>query len=119
MPKQKTIPQLLKQAQIVFNRFIRERDKDKGCISCGSPNVDHASHYIAQGSCSYLRFHETNVNGSCVKCNTFMHGNLIGYRKGLIERYSVADVEMLEDHRHVTKKWTRSELLEIIEKYKL
>ena len=63
-------------------------------------------------------FYWINVNGSCAKCNTFLHGNIIGYRKGLIERYSLADVEILEDQRHDLKKWTRSELLEIIEKYK-
>lgn len=119
MPKTQSIPSLTAKAQKVFNQWIRFRDKDKGCVSCPSPNVDHASHYVAVGGCSALRFNEINVNGSCAKCNTFLHGNIIGYRKGLIERYSLADVEMLEDQRHDLKKWTRAELLEIIEKYKL
>ena len=119
MPKTQSIPSLTAKAQKVFNAWIRFRDKDKGCVSCPSPNVDHASHYVAVGGCSALRFNEINVNGSCAKCNTFLQGNIIGYRKGLIERYSLADVKMLEERRHELKKWTRSELHAIIEKYKL
>lgn len=30
-----TIPKLLKEAQIAFNAFIRERDREKPCICCG------------------------------------------------------------------------------------
>jgi hypothetical protein len=113
----KPLPKLLKQAQIVFNKWIRERDKDLGCISCGG-SVDHAGHYFAQGSNSALRFDEMNVNGQCVGCNTYKHGNLINYRKGLVKRYGKEETEQFEIlAERGAYKWSRSEVEEIIKKY--
>lgn len=119
--KQKTtpLPKLLKKAQSVFNTYIRTRDKLRGCISCGG-DVDHAGHYFAAGSHSALRFHEINVNGQCVGCNTYKHGNLIYYRRGLVHRYGELMVEQLERESIETrvKKYSREELESIIQKYK-
>lgn len=115
-----TLPKLLKKAQSVFNSFIRTRDKLNGCISCGG-DVDHAGHYFAQGSHSSLRFDEMNVNGQCVGCNTYKHGNLIYYRKGLVKKYGELMVEQMEREaiENRIKKWSRDELEEIISKYKI
>lgn len=115
--KQITLPKLKRKAQTVFNTWIRKRDKDLPCISCKKARVSHAGHYIAQGSSSLLRFNEKNVNGQCVGCNTFKHGNLLEYRMGLVERYGLNVVKELESKRHEIKKWKRWELEEIIEKY--
>src|SRR5688572_29929809 len=114
MAKVIRLPKLLKKAQIVFNRFIRERDKDKGCISCGS-QVTEAGHYYSQGHHSALRFNEVNTNGQCTRCNCFLHGNLIHYRNGLISRYNQNTVDLLDwaSKKRVTK-WSRFELEEII-----
>lgn len=115
--KQTPLPKMLKKAQEVFNRWIRERDKDKGCISCGS-EVDHAGHYYSQGHHSGLRFNEINTNGQCLRCNNFLHGNLINYRKGLVKRYGEAKVMLLENNNvNKVKKWTRVELQAIIQEY--
>lgn len=113
------LPKLLKKAQIVFNKWIRDRDKDKGCISCGS-QVSEAGHYYSQGHHSSLRFNEVNTNGQCTRCNCFLHGNLIHYRNGLIERYSQKELDLLDSvgTRDKFKKWSRFELEEIISKYK-
>lgn len=118
MAKTKTIPQLTKKAQEVFNRFIRERDKNLGCISCGG-SVDHAGHYFSAGQHSALRFHEDNVHGQCVGCNNFKHGNLAHYRINLTNRIGEHRVKRLEVEmiNARVKKWSRTELLEIIEKY--
>lgn len=116
--KVRTRSQLLKLAQAAFNRFVRERDAERGCISCPSPNVQHASHYYSQGHHSALRFNEVNVNGSCLKCNTFLHGNLIHYRNGLLKRYPQRDIDLLDSAaRNKIKKWSISELEYIIKKY--
>jgi hypothetical protein len=50
----------------------------------------------------------------------FLHGNLIRYRQGLVERYGEQKVLELEDsaNRNRLKKWTREELEEIINQYK-
>lgn len=113
------LQKLLKKAQDVVNKYIRERDKDKGCISCGG-SVDHAGHYFPQGSHSALRFNEANINGQCVRCNLYLSGNLPYYRIGLVERIGEEAVKELEDaaQRNKLKKYTREELEEIIAKYK-
>jgi len=117
--KNKSLPQLLQKAQKVFNKWIRERDKEKGCISCGSP-VEHAGHYFSQGHHSSLRYCEINVNGQCLRCNNFLHGNLIRYRQGLVKRYGEERVIKMEQNADLRKawKWDRIELEMIIEKYK-
>lgn len=112
------LPKLLKKTQMVFNSYIRNRDKDLGCISCGG-SIDHAGHYFSVGSHSILRFDEMNVNGQCIGCNTYKHGNLIMYRIGMVKKYGNLMVELLEIEAIETrvKKWTRTELEEIIKKY--
>jgi hypothetical protein len=113
------LPKMLVRAQTVFNKWVRNRDQNAGCISCGG-SVDHAGHYFNQGHHSALRFSEINVNGQCVSCNLFKSGNLIKYRQGLVKRYGAAKVEQLELNADLKKawKWTRTEIEEIIEKYK-
>jgi hypothetical protein len=111
------LPKLLQKAQLVFNAFIRERDKDKGCISCGS-EVTQAGHYFSAGHHSGLRFNEMNTNGQCTRCNCFLSGNLIKYRSGLIKRYSEGKVILLEVTANKVKKWSRFELELIIQEYK-
>ena len=111
------LPKLLKKAQVVFNNWIRERDRDKGCISCGG-KVEQAGHYFNQGQHSSLRFDEMNVNGQCVRCNLFLHGNLIEYGQGIIKRYGPLEHYLLIiKSRNRIKKWTRDELNEIIKIY--
>ena len=118
MKEIKSIPKLLAEAQKVFNKFIRERDKDNGCISCPTGRVEHASHYLSQGHHGHLRFNEINVNGSCLRCNKFLHGNLISYRSGLIKKVGEQKVLLLESQAHSVKKWSRIELETIIKMYK-
>jgi len=117
-----SLPKLLKKAQEVFNRWIRERDQEKGCISRGcNGRVENAGHYFSQGNHSGLRFNEANVHGCCVKCNLFLSGNLIRYRQGLIDRYGEDYVKRLEEKEAKMIgpfKWHRIELEEIIKKYK-
>lgn len=114
--KKLTIPNLLKKAQIVFNRFIRNRDKNLGCISCGS-EVTEAGHYYSAGHYSSLRFNEVNTNGQCVRCNRFLHGNLIHYRQGLVKRYGEQKVLLLDSAARSHKKWDRVSLEIIIKTY--
>lgn len=118
MKKLTPLPKLLSKAQTVFNAWIRERDKDKGCISCGAP-VEHAGHYYSAGHHSGLRFSEKNVNGQCLRCNNFLHGNLINYRKGLVKRYGTDYVHLLENIADIRKahKWSRVELEAILQEY--
>lgn len=115
-----TVQDYLKLAQQVFNKFIRERDKDYTCISCGNELTGKfdAGHYFNANNHWNVRFDELNVNGQCVYCNQHLHGNLIEYRKRLIELIGVKSVEDLEEKARITRKFTREELKEIINIYK-
>jgi 5-methylcytosine-specific restriction endonuclease McrA len=118
-----TIPKLTGKAQTIFNRYIRQRDSQNGyftCISCGSTKDTSqmdAGHYVPVKNSSALRFDEYNVNGECKACNGFDQFHLIGYRKNLIDKIGERMVLHLESQSRLIKKWTRTELNEINEKY--
>lgn len=115
----KSLRELQKRTQVVFNAWIRERDKDLPCISCGQhKDKYHAGHYIAQGFSGFLKYNEDNCNKQCVGCNLFKRGNLIEYRIALVKKIGQDRVEWLENNRHQVKKWTREELEELIARYK-
>jgi hypothetical protein len=118
-----TIPKLTAKAQKVFNAYIRKRDSEDGyfiCISCGqTKTIDlmDAGHYVPVKGSSALRFDEYNVNGECKACNGFDQFHLIGYRRNLIDKVGERKVMELEYQHRLIKKWSRTELSEIIEKY--
>lgn len=117
----RTKPQLVKVAQTAFNAFVRVRDADKPCISCGKPpstetNQTDAGHFRSVGSAPHMRFVEENCHGQCKHCNQFLAGNVLAYRKGLIERIGMLSVERLEADQTV-RKYTREGLQEIARHY--
>jgi ferredoxin len=72
----KTPRDLIPEAQIVFNRFIRLRDADEPCISCGRIEVEYTiggqwdcGHFMSVGAKPELRFEEKNAYKQCKKCN--------------------------------------------------
>ena len=101
----------LKDTQVVFNKYIRLRDQDDGCISCGSKSAYayHAGHYRSIGSAGHLRFNELNCHRQCSACNTHLSGNLIQYRLGLIGKIGIHAVETLESDNN-TVKWSVEEI---------
>jgi len=115
----KTKQDYQRELQTIFNKYIRLRDKDEVCISCDRPlsSKYDAGHYRSVGSCPELRFEENNVHAQCVYCNQHLHGNLINYRKGLLERYGLAVVEWLEID-HEPKHYSIEDLKEKKEYYK-
>ena len=65
-----------KQAQQAFNLFIRARDHDRPCISCGETNppdlhggVWDCGHFKTVGAHPELRFEELNAHRQCKSCN--------------------------------------------------
>ena len=117
--KLKTKSDYQKDLQKEVNYFIRQRDKDKPCISCSKPLIGKfdAGHYRSQGGNPELRFNELNIFGQCVRCNQHLHGNLIDYRIGLIKRIGVDKVEWIES-KHEPQHYTIEELKEMIIKYR-
>jgi len=112
---------LLKKAEEIVNKYVRLRDKDKPCISCGyigDKRQFHAGHYKPKGRNSALRFNEQNIHKQCSICNNHLSGNLVRYREGLIKKIGLLAVSNLECNNE-TKKWSVEELKAIIKEYKL
>ena len=102
-----------------FSRFIRLRDKDLGCISCGTKNdvVYAAGHFRSRGAIGALMFHEDNVHKQCNKyCNKELSSNYVNYKPALIEKIGLERVEWLEGH-HEPKQYTVQDLVEIKLRY--
>lgn len=115
----KTRTDWLNEVQVIFNEFIRLRDCGLPCISCGNNNDVkwNAGHYRSVGGNPEIRFHELNVHKQCEYCNTYLHGNLIEYRKGLIKKIGPEFVELLEGPQ-VAKHYSIPELIELKVIYK-
>ena len=116
----KSTAYLKKKAQEVFNKWIRLRDAEQPCISCGKWKIEHACHYFAAGKYNHLRFDPDNCFGGCLACNYFEHGNLLKYREGLIQRIGIERLEALElraQMRHSTKD-DRFTFIHVIETFK-
>ena len=117
--RQKTIPQLIAEAQKEFNAYIRLRDQIAGhpCISSGRPldwsgNAVDAGHYRSTGAASHLRFDEDNCHAQSKHDNKYLAGNAADYRLGLIARIGLARVEALEANNEVIR-WDRDTLRQI------
>lgn len=99
----KTHNQFIKEAQSAVNKYIRVRDENKECISCGTPLISEklgggfdAGHFRSRGSAPHLRFYTLNIHGQCKRCNRWLGGNYHEYRIGLIERLGIEKVQTIE-----------------------
>ena len=120
----KSIPELIKLATIVFNRWIVQRDLNGdyfNCISCGirrHKSEAQCGHYRPVNY-SALRFNEDNCHAQDASCNCLDPDHLTGYRKNLIMKIGYVKVEWLDSHKIGEDfKWSREDLLKIINKYK-
>lgn len=104
----------LREAQASFNAYIRERDAEEPCISCGRFHTGKydAGHYRSVGSSPELRFDEDNCHRQCVPCNQHKSGNLISYRINLVKRIGQERVDKLEGP-HEPKRYTIEQIKEI------
>lgn len=116
-----TLSDWKKKVQSIFNKYIRLRDINKGCVSCGVSLVKRkfdAGHFYPT-TYEGLRFNELNVHGQCVPCNRNKHGNIHEYRKRITNRISKEELEWLDENRHKALKLTKYELESLYEEYKL
>ena len=119
----KTIAQRIAAAQIAFNAFIRERDKDKGCFVCGRPftdkpgQVQHAGHVRSRGAAGHLRFNEDNCMGECEGCNGPHGAKPHQIEAGAIARIGAERyAELCADN--TPHKWTHEELIAVRDTYR-
>lgn len=117
----KTVTDYTRDAQKIVNQYIRLRDKDLDCISCGADldarNTNAGHHFSANGFPN-TRFNEDNIHNQCVYCNQHNSGNLLEYRKGLIDKIGQERYDKLEAESKEKKSYTKEELKNIIKKFK-
>lgn len=109
----------LSEAQDIFNAFIRKRDEELPCISCGRMNVIqwHAGHYKTRKAHPELRFDEANVHKQCSQCNDHDSGNISAYKPNLIKKIGIEEVERLDNSSEL-HKYTIDEIKSIKATYK-
>ncbi len=123
-----TVSDWIKKAQTACNRWIRARDAGQPCISCGKyPHETtssryetaqfHAGHYRSTKAAPELRFHPDNIFLQCSTCNVQLSGNLIEYRKGLLQRIGPERLEWIEGP-HTPQRYRIEDLKPMIEEWK-
>ena len=99
----KSTQQIANMAIVNFQKYIRMRDSYNGgnCISCGKHidwnNDCDAGHYISRRFKETL-FDESNCHAQCKHCNQWLNGNIIEYRKNLINKIGEDSVNELEEN---------------------
>jgi len=112
----KTRSAWIKDCQKVFNQYIRRRDAEQPCISCGRTNEEventdgwkpggawDCGHFLSVGSHPELRFIGYNAHKQCKSCNAgsskyARKGYTVSqdYRTNLVARIGLKLVEWLE-----------------------
>jgi HAMP domain-containing protein len=107
----KTKGDYMRETQAAFNEWIRERDRDLPCVSCGRHHQGqyHAGHYRTVGANPELRFNPLNVHKQCAPCNNHKSGDIVNYRINLVQRIGADQVEWLEGP-HEPQRYTIEEL---------
>lgn len=115
----KTRSDYMREAQQAFNAYIRERDHDLPCISCGRFHQGqwHAGHYRTVGGSPELRFDPLNCHKQCAPCNNHKSGDIVNYRITLVQRIGADRVAWLEGP-HEPKRYTVDDLQEIKRTYR-
>jgi hypothetical protein len=113
--KLKTLSQYEAEAKKSFQKWIRLRDNNLPCISCGTKSSElvDGGHFKKAEIYSGVIFNENNCHSQCRKCNRFLGGNELMYREGLVKRYSSEFVESIEQLANETRqyKWTKEQLI--------
>jgi hypothetical protein len=123
--KQKTIAGLVEQAAELLQKIrrIESADEDGYCNCCSCGKRYHwkelqGGHYIPRGK-SATKLEEHNINPQCVSCNHFHKESAkCGYAIWMIETYGYQYVKWLEAESKKEKKWSRPELMELIDSYR-
>lgn len=117
--------------QRVVNDYIRERDHDLPCISCGETNPPDlhggqwdCGHFKTVGAYPELRFEERNAHKQCKSCNagagkyTAKEATVAQqYEAGLVARYGQGYVNWLNGPHEMTN-YRREDFIRIRDEYR-
>lgn len=109
----------LRETQQVFNQWVRLRDADLPCISCGRHHQGKydAGHYRTVASAPELRFEPLQVHKQCSPCNTHKSGDIVNYRINLLVRIGAENLAWVEGP-HEPQRYTIEQLKEMKAHYR-
>ena len=109
----------MREVQAAFNEWVRLRDVDLPCVSCGRHHEGqyHSGHYRTVGGNPELRFEPLNAWKQCAPCNNHKSGDIVNYRIELVKRIGVEKVDWLEGP-HEPKRYTVEDLKAIKAAYR-
>ena len=85
--------------QILVNQFVRYRDRNEPCCTCGTtnPNIKYdAGHFHTKKARPDIRFELTNLHKQCSqKCNVYGSGMRNEYEKFIVKKYGQGQVDKL------------------------
>ena len=103
-----TRSQWYSKLQILVNQYVRWRDRDQPCCTCGTTNQHikyDAGHFHTTGARPELRFELTNIHKQCSqKCNVYGSGMRKEYQTFIIDKYGMDHFEWLESNDHKSLK---------------
>jgi hypothetical protein len=108
-----------KRALKAFSDYIRQRDSFT-CYTCNKQGDKHnmdAGHLISRTH-AILLFDERNVNTQCKRCNIFLSGNLLEYRKRFVDEHGEDTFEIMYSIRNTPCSYSIADYLELEKMYK-
>jgi len=114
---------LIKKLDKIFSEYIRLRDADdEGFVVCCTCGV--IKHYT-KVDCGHFqsrrhmatRWDEINVSTQCKSCNGFHAGEQFKYAQFIDKNYGKGRALILESLARGTKKWSNTDLQEMIDEY--
>lgn len=124
LPKQKTIPKLVKELDDVFSEYVRRVNIDEeGLVSCCTcPKKTEwkkiqCGHYISRKKMA-VRWELKNTGPQCLSCNIFNQGEQVKFRLFLVKTYGESEVERIELKSHNKMKLERFTLSYLINEFK-
>jgi len=122
--KEKSPVKLKKELFTLIQLLARLQEVDQygwgKCISCWKRiRWDQWDwwHYISRTNMS-TAFDLRNIHLQCKNCNGNLHGNVVEYRKNLVQLYGEDFVKELEERKNQVKDYTIEELEALIEQTK-
>ena len=115
-----------KKLDTIFSEWVRRSAADEGgtvqCVTCGKlmhwkGDGAQAGHFIKR-SHRVTRWDPRNVNVQCVSCNKYRNGEEGEHGAYIIRKWGLPAHEELMRLKRTVKKFTRSDLEDIIQTYK-
>ncbi len=118
--KQKSLKRLRDELQTITNRIVRTMSN--ACYTCQKIlefKDRQAGHHFSRGAHSAARYEFDNLRVQCSGCNMYKSGEQAEFAYFLRKELGDQRYEDLYKLAHSVKKWSREELVELIEKRKV